>query len=141
MDPDEHVKLDEQDFIILNSTLTTPKTIIEIPTVTYIDSLHESCRNRRYLLSVCNDQDKEFDDNELKKLDSIKIKRDPSSDNELANKKYVVDSIGHGNFLRFNQTLEIFLKVTVGNDTYNLKKYDKIQFTDTKKIKHQNTGG
>ena len=32
LDPDELIKLDEQDSIKLNSTLTSPKTIIEIPT-------------------------------------------------------------------------------------------------------------
>ena len=43
--------------------------------------------------------------------------------------------------LRFNQTLENDLKVSVGNDTYNLNKYDKIQITDTTIIKYPNTGG
>ena len=50
LDPDEKLKLDEQDSIILNSTLTSPKTVIEIPTKTYIDSLHdENERSRRDL--------------------------------------------------------------------------------------------
>ena len=31
LDPDENLNPDEQDSIILNSTLTSPKTIIEIP--------------------------------------------------------------------------------------------------------------
>ena len=33
------------------------------------------------------------------------------------------------------------MKVPVGNDTYNLTKYDKIQITDTTIIKYPNTGG
>ena len=43
--------------------------------------------------------------------------------------------------LRFNQTLTNFLKVSVGNDTYNLTKYDRIQITDATIIKYPNTGG
>ena len=85
LDPDEKL---EQDSIILNSTLTTPKTILEIPTKIYVDN--------------------KFDD--------------PS-------------------ILRFNQTLQNYLKVSVGNDTYNLTKYDKIQITDTTIIKYPDTGG
>ena len=43
--------------------------------------------------------------------------------------------------LRFNQTLENYLKVSVGNDTNNLTKYDKTQITDTTIIKYPNKGG
>ena len=88
-----------------------------------------------------NDQDNEFDNNRLTNLDSITNNRDPSSDNELANKKYIDDSIGEGTIVRFNQTLQNYLKVSDGNDTYNLTKYDKIQITDTTIIKYPNTGG
>ena len=37
LDPGEKLNLNEQDSIILNSTLTTPKTIIELPTKSYVD--------------------------------------------------------------------------------------------------------
>ena len=43
--------------------------------------------------------------------------------------------------LRFNQTLTNYLKVSVGNDTYNLTKYDEIQLTDTTVMKARNNGG
>ena len=141
LDPEEKLNLNEQDFIILNSTLASPKTIIELPTKSYVDSLHESSRNRRDLSSVFNDQDNEFDENKLTNLDSVTVNRNPSLDNEVSNKKYVDDSIGEGTLLRFNQTLTNYLKVSVGNDTYNLTKYDKIQITDTTNIKYPNTGG
>ena len=49
LDPDEKINLDEQDSIIFNSTSTSPKTIIELLTRSYVDSLHESSRNRRDL--------------------------------------------------------------------------------------------
>ena len=42
--------------------------------------------------------------------------------------------------VRFNQTLTNYLKVSVGNNIYNLTKYDKIQLTDTTIIKYPNTG-
>ena len=69
------------------------------------------------------------------------MNRDPSSDNELANKNYFDDSVGEGNVLRFNQTLENFLKVSVGCDVYNLTKKDNIQNTDITRIKYPNGGG
>ena len=55
LDPDEKINLKEKDSIVLNSTLKTPQTIIELPTKSYVDSLHEINRNRRNLSSVFND--------------------------------------------------------------------------------------
>ena len=80
----------------------------------------------------------------IKKLtnsDSITVDRNPSSDNELANKKYIDDLIEESKILRNNQTLENYLKVSVLNDTYNLTKYDKLQLTDTTIMKNGNGGG
>ena len=57
LDRDEKLKLDEQDSLILNSFLTSPKTIIKIPTKSSVIILHETKRNRRDLSSVNNDQD------------------------------------------------------------------------------------
>ena len=56
-------------------------------------------------------------------------------------KKYVLDSIREGTILKFNQTFQNYLKISVGNDTYNLINYDKIQVTDTTELKYPNTGG
>ena len=195
LDPDEKLK---QDSKILNSTLTSPKSIIELPTKNYVDSkfndptiikntdhvdfkdkhldnvrwikvnemlaapndlvpklyvnnalsdvlgyvngLHEINGNRRDLSSVLNSQDNDFDNNQLTNLDSVTVNRNPNLDNELSNKKYVDDLIAEGTSLRFNQTLENYLEVSVGNDTYNLTKYDKTQITDTTEIKFLNIG-
>ena len=93
LDPNEKLNLDEQDSIILNSALTSPKTIIEIPTKAYVDSLSEKDRNRRDLSTVFNDQDNEFDSNKLTILDSITVNRYPTRDNELSNKNYVDDDL------------------------------------------------
>ena len=88
-----------------------------------------------------NDQDNDFKDNRLTNIDSITINRYPSLDNEVSNKKYVDNSIPECAIVRFHQTLQTYLKVSVGNDTYKLTKYDKIQITDTTIIKFPNTGG
>ena len=130
--------LHNQEPIVLNSTSTSPKTIIELPTKSYVDSLHESSRNRRDVSSVFNDQDNEFDDNQSTNLDSVSVNRNPTSDNELANKKFVDDSIEEGTIVTFNQTLENYLKIRVGNDTYILTIHHQIQITDTTFIKPGN---
>ena len=49
LDPVEVLKFNDKVSEIPNSTLTSPKTIIEIPTKSYVDSLHEINRNRRDL--------------------------------------------------------------------------------------------
>ena len=87
------------------------------------------------------DQDNEFDNNKLTNLDSISVNRYPNLDNEPANKKNIDDELDKNTVLRFNQTLQNYLKVSVGNDTYNLTKYDKIQITDTTEMRHPNIGG
>ena len=56
-------------------------------------------------------------------------------------KKYVDDSIDEGTKVTFNQTLQNYLKVYVGNDTYKIGKNDKILVTDIIIIRHANTGG
>ena len=78
LDPDEKLKLHEQDPINLNYTLTSPRTIIEKPTKSYVDSSHENSRNRQKLSSKINDQDKDFDLKKLTSLDSITDNRNPS---------------------------------------------------------------
>ena len=45
------------------------------------------------------------------------VNREPSSDNELSIKKCVDGSVGEGTLLRFKQTAENHLTVSVGKDT------------------------
>ena len=123
----------------------------EVITKAYVDQFHqENDRLRRdagldfydesnYL--VKNDQDNDLNDNKLTNLDSITVNGNPSSENDVSNKKYIDDELDKNTILRFNQTLQNYLVVSVGNDTYNLTKYDKIQNTDTTIIKYLNTGG
>ena len=86
LDPDEQLKLDEQDSKVPNCTLTSRKTAIEVPTKSYVDSLHEINRNRQDLSSAFNDLDNEFDNNKLTNLDSYSVNRGLRSDNELVNR-------------------------------------------------------
>ena len=88
-----------------------------------------------------NNQDDEFDNINLTKLDNVSVNRKPTSDEELSNKKYVDDSIGEGTIVRFNRSLQNYSNVSVGNDKYHLTKYDKVQITDTTIIKYPITGG
>ena len=64
-----------------------------------------------------NDQGNDFDKNKLTNLDSITVSRGPSLDDEIANKKYIDDSIGESTIVTFNQSLQNYLKVSFGNDT------------------------
>ena len=73
-----------------------------------------------------NDQDIEFDNNKLTNLDSITVNRSPILDIELANKNYIDDEKEKNTVPRFNQTLQNYLKLSVGNDTYNLTKSGRI---------------
>ena len=139
LDPAEKLNPNEQCSIILKSTLTSPKTIIELPTKSYVDSSHESSRNRGDLSSVFNDQNNEFDRIKLTNLDSFTVYRNPTLDTELSCKKYVDGSIGEGTLLRFIKTLTNYLKVSVGIDFYSLTNYDRIKIIDTTIINYPNT--
>ena len=119
----------------------------EVITKSYVDQFHqENERSRRDVgLDFYNESTdlvkNNLNDNKLTNLDSILVNRNPSSDYELANKKYIDDSLSQNTLLRFNQTLQNYLKVSVGSDIYYLTKYDKLKLTDTTIIKYPNSGG
>ena len=77
----------------------------------------------------------------LTTLKSITVKVEPTIDNEISMKNYINDSRGKRSILTFNQTLQNYLKVSVGDDVYNHSKNDRIQITDTTKIKYPNQAG
>ena len=134
--------------ITLNTQAVNENQVI---TKAYVDQFHQenerSCRGSGTNFCdesndlVKNNQDKDLNDDKLTNLDSVCVNREPTSDNELSNKKYVADSVGEETILRFNQTLSDFLKVSVGDDTYNFTKYDKMQPTNTTIIEAPKTGG
>ena len=104
----------------------------EVITKAYVDQFHqENERFRRDLGKdfyiepsdlVKNNRDNDFNDNKLTSIESIIVSRNPTSDNEPSNKKNIDNELDKNTVLRFNQTLQNHLKVTVGNDTYNLSK-------------------
>ena len=194
LDTDEQLT---QDTIVLNSTLTSPKTIIELPTKNYIDDKF----NDPSLIK--NTDHVDFNDKILDNVHSIKVNCYSTLDAQLAPKVYVDNCVDEGSLLRldpkgkihygkldsicpnssitsprtiielptksyvdslhgenersrrdlgldfydesstlvrFNQTLQNYLKVSIGNDTYNLTKYNKISITDITEIKFPNSG-
>ena len=133
--------------ITLNTQAVNDNQVI---TKVYVDQFHqENERSRRDLGLdfydesndlVKNNQDNDLNDNKLTNIDSITDNRNPSLDNELANKKYIDDELDKNTIFRFNQTLENYLKVSVGNDIYNLTKYNKISITDVTEVNFPNSG-
>ena len=124
----------------------------EVITKAYVDQFHQDNERSRRDIGidfynessdlVKNNQNNNMNNKNLTNLDSVKIKRSPTLDNEVANKKYVDDSIGGGNnnVLKFNKSEDNYLEISSGNDTYNLSKYDKIQLTDVTMIRVGNMG-
>ena len=134
--------------ITLNTQAVNDNQVI---TKAYVDQFHqENERSRRDLGIdfydesgdiVKNSQDNDLNDKKLTNINSITIKNNPTDDNHVKNKKYIDNELDKNTIVRFNQTLQNYLKVSVGNDTYNLTKYNKIQLTDTTIIKTGNSGG
>ena len=122
----------------------------EVITKSYVDQFHQEKEISRRDLGidfynesselVKNNQDNDLNNKKLTNLDSIIINRNPTLDNEVSNKKYIDDELNKKTILRFNQTLQNYLKVSVGNDIYKLTKYNKIQLTDISVIKAGNSG-
>ena len=89
--------------IILNFSLGKPKTIIEIPTKAYVDSLSENKRHRRelsHLSTLFKDHGNEFDNDKLTISESTTINRNQTKDNEVSNKNHVDDVLGESTILR-----------------------------------------
>ena len=122
----------------------------EVITKAYVDQFHnDNERNRRDVgLSfyneevdlVKNNQDNDFNDNKLTNINSITINKSPTDNDHVSNKKYVDDQLDKNTIVRFSQTLENYLKVSVGNDNYNLTKNDKIQKIDSTVMRVGNGG-
>ena len=54
---------------------------------------------------VKNSRDTDLSIIKLPNIVSVTVNRNPTSDNKVANKKYVDGSIGDGTILKFNQTI------------------------------------
>ena len=88
-----------------------------------------------------NDQVIDFNDKKLTIINSITLNRCPTLDEEVSNKKKFDDTIDEGSIPRFIQTLVIYLKVSVGKDTYSLTNCNKLQIWDTTILKTPKSGG
>ena len=96
----------------------------QVITKTYVDQIHQTNeRSRRdlgigfYIESndlVKNNQDNDLKNKNLTNTNSVTINSNPTDDNHVLNKKYVDDTLGDNNILRFNQTLKNYLKISVG---------------------------
>ena len=119
----------------------------EVISKAYVDQFHQENERSRYDLGIdfhneSSDLVKNHQHNAFKLIiiNSITNNQIPTSDKEVSTKKYIDDELDKNTLLRFNQTLENHLKVSVGNDTFNLTKYNKIQFADVTIIKYPNIG-
>ena len=123
----------------------------ELITKAYVDQFHQEIERSRRVLGfdfynessdlVEYNQDNTLNDMKLTNVDSIIVNGNPTSDNEVSNKIYIDDELGKNTIVRFIQTLQNYLKVSIGIDTYNLTKQDKIQITDVTIKKTPNNGG
>ena len=90
---------------------------------------------------VFDDQDNELNINSLTNLLSITVNRYPTMDNEISNGKYVDDNLDKSSTLRFYQSQQRNLRISVGNSVYKLTKNDRIKIIDVTNIKYRNQGG
>ena len=138
---------------IINSITLNKQAEIDNEAITkaYVDQYHQDNERSRRDLGidfydessniVKNIQDNDLNDKKLTNIKSITINNNPTDDNYVSNKKYNDDELDKNTIVRFNQTLENYLKVSVGNEIYNLTKYNKIYLTDTTIIKSPTSGG
>ena len=85
--------------------------------------------------------DNNFNNNKSTNINSITNNSNPTDGNHVSKKKYIDNELYKNTIVRFNQTLQNYLKVSVGNDVYILTKYNKIQITDITTMKAGNSGG
>ena len=78
LDNDEKLKISEQDYITLNSNLTSPKTILNL-------ALHNQNLVKR-------NQDTDFQNQSLTYISSISVNELPTQNSHLCNKEYVDSS-------------------------------------------------
>ena len=134
--------------ITLNTKAVNDNQVINKAYVDHFDQENE--RSRRDLGTdfydessdlLKNNQDNDLNDMKLINLDSVFINRIPTSDNEFSNKNFIDDELNKNTNVRFSRTLSNYLKVSVGNDLYNLAKNGETQIMDATIIKSPNTGG
>ena len=124
LDRNQKLKLVEQDDVILNSTLTSPVMILEIPSAAYFDSISETKRIRQEMSTLFNDQDNDFDKNNSTNVKEIRVNRNPLLDEEIP-KNFLETEVDKNTIPRDNHTLQNYLKVSVANIGCSLTKIDR----------------
>ena len=97
LDPDEKLNLDEQNFILLNSISTTPKTMIEVPTKNYVDNLFidpSIMKNNAHI---------DLKDRKITNARFIQVDQLPQIDSHLTAKLYVDHLVDESSLVRNNQ--------------------------------------
>ena len=111
LNPNEKLLLEEQVSIIVNSNLTSSKTIIGRPIEIYVDPLSKNDKNKRCSSVVINEQVNEFDNIKLATSVSTTIYRNPFEDEEAPNEKNADGELDCSTFFRSNQTQKNYLKI------------------------------
>ena len=83
LDPDEKLKLDKRGYILLNSTLTSPKTILEIPTKYYDEYKFDDPSIIKNITLV------DFNDKNFNNVRFVKVNSMPAFREHLTPKFYV----------------------------------------------------
>ena len=97
LDPDEKSNLDGQKSKIPNSTLTTPKTIIEVPTKNYVDNKFNDPSVKK------NNAHIDLNDRNITNARFILVNQWPQIDSHLTPKLYVDNAIDYLTLVRSNQ--------------------------------------
>ena len=87
LNPDEKLKLNDQNSIILNSTLTLPKTILEVPNKSYVDKKINDPS------IIENSSHVDFNEKNFDNVRSIKVNSMPAVGEHLTGKYYVDNPI------------------------------------------------
>ena len=87
LDPDEKLQLDEQGSVLLNSSLRSPKTKIELPNKKNVDNKFDDPS------IIKNSNHVDFNDKNLHNVRFIKVKSFPAIPEHLTAKIYVNNAI------------------------------------------------
>ena len=96
LDPDEKLKLDEQDSILLNSSLTLPKTITEVFTKSYF--------NKKFIdpSIIKNTKHKDVNDKNITNARFIQVNQCPQIDSPLTPNLFVDNALDQFSLVRKN---------------------------------------
>ena len=89
LDPDEKLKLDEQDSIILISSSTVPKIILKLPTKSYVDEKFNDLSIIKNTVHV-DFKDKKFDKVRFFKVISLPAVREHLTPNFMLMKLFLI---------------------------------------------------